>query len=417
MFKRIFGNRGDDQQKPEDVEPVQETRMAEREPVAQAEITPVEPETRTPVAQASAEPVTTAQVEQPRIQPLFRGADEIERTYHRAPQSEPERRLSLRRLFGGEEHTVEEIAREEQKTEQAVQKTRAGVFGRISEMFTVDEPITDDLWEELEELLIRADVGVDTTLDLIGRVRRRVEREDIRQTGRARAILKQDMVKLLQPETRAYIRQGGRPYTILVVGVNGAGKTTLIAKVANRYHNEWGQNVLLAAADTFRAAAVEQLQTWGERIGVPVHAEGQGADPASVAFVAVERAQARNVDTLIIDTAGRLQAKHNLMAELKKITMVVNRKIETAPHEVLLVVDATTGQNGVTQAKEFMKAADITHLALTKLDGTAKGGIAFAMVQEIKRPIRYIGTGEKVDDLALFDPEAFVDALFEENPA
>ncbi|MDQ5852762.1 MAG: signal recognition particle-docking protein FtsY, partial [Chloroflexota bacterium] len=315
----------------------------------------------------------------------------------------------------GEERPVEEIEREERKTEHAVQKTRAGFFGRISEMFQADEPITEELWEELEELMIMADVGLDTTVDVIERVRRRVERSDIRRAGEARAILKQELVKLLQPETRAYLRRATRPYIILVVGVNGGGKTTLISKLANRYKNEVGQRVLLAAADTFRAAAVEQLQTWGERVGVEVIAQGQGADPGAVAFDAIQAAHARDVDVVIIDTAGRLQSKYNLMQELQKIRNVIRKRVESAPHEVLLVVDATTGQNGVAQAKAFMEAADVTHLAITKLDGTAKGGIAFAMVQEIKRPIRYIGTGEKVDDLAVFDPEAFVDALFDEE--
>jgi fused signal recognition particle receptor len=281
-------------------------------------------------------------------------------------------------------------------------------------MFTAGEPITDDLWEELEELMIMADVGVDTTMDLIERVRRRAERENLRHVREVRTLLKTELVKLLQPETRAYIKRvTGRPYIILVVGVNGAGKTTLIAKLANRYKAEIGQSVLLAAADTFRAAAVEQLRTWAERIDVPVVAQGQGADPGAVAYDAVQASQARDIDVLIIDTAGRLQSKYNLMQELQKICNVVQKRVETAPHEVLLVIDATTGQNGVAQAEAFMKAADVTHLAITKLDGTAKGGIAFAMVQQIKRPIKYIGTGEKVDDLAIFDPEAFVDALFE----
>ena len=410
MFRRIFGTDRDNERKNADeTVPAEETSVEETQGGSQAAAPTVE--TAAQAETPAAEPAP------PRIEPLFSRVDEIERTYVRTPAVEPERRSGLRRFFGGEERTAEEIAREERKTEQAVQKTRAGFFGRVAEMFTVDEPITEDLWEELEELLIMADVGVDTTVDLIERVRRKVEREDIRRTGQARAILKQEMVKLLEVETRAYVKRSSRPHIILVVGVNGAGKTTLIAKIANRYRNEFGQNVLLAAADTFRAAAVEQLKTWAERVGVPVIAQGQGADPGAVAFDAVQAAHARNTDVLIIDTAGRLQAKYNLMQELQKICNVVRKRVESAPHEVLLVVDATTGQNGVLQAKAFMEAAEITHLALTKLDGTAKGGIAFAMVQQIKRPIRYIGTGEKLEDLALFDPVAFVDALFEEEAA
>jgi len=260
-----------------------------------------------------------------------------------------------------------------------------------------------------------ADVGVDTTVDLIERVQRKVTRENIQRASAARAILKQEMVKLLEPNTRAFSKRATKPYVILVIGVNGAGKTTLIAKVANRYKQEIGQTVLLAAADTFRAAAVEQLQTWAERVGVEVVAQGPGADPGAVAYDAVQRAYARDVDVLIIDTAGRLQSKFNLMQELQKIRNVVRKRMENGPHEVLLVIDATTGQNGVMQAKAFMEAAEVTHLAITKLDGTAKGGIAFAMVQQIQRPIKYIGTGEKVDDIAIFDPAAFVDALFDEE--
>ncbi len=403
MFRRLFGDRRENEP-PQVEEPVEETAVA---------TDTVAPE---PV-EADAQTAPVAEPETPRFAPLFGRTDELERTLHRMPEPEPERRLGLRRFFGGEERSADEIAREERKTEQAIQKTRAGFFGRISERLTVDEPITAELWEELEELLIMADVGVDTTVDLVERVRRKAEREEFRQAGQVRVILKQEMVKLLQVESRAYIRQYSRPYTILVVGVNGAGKTTLIAKVANRYHNEVGQSVMLAAADTFRAAAVEQLKTWAERVGVPVIAQNQGADPGAVAFDALQAAHARDSDVLIIDTAGRLQSKYNLMQELQKITNVVRKRDEFAPHEVLLVVDATTGQNGVAQAEAFMKAAEVTHLALTKLDGTAKGGIAFAMVQQIKRPIRYIGTGEKLEDLAIFDPQAFVDALFEETPA
>ena len=394
MFRRLFG--GD---------------RAEDRTQADA-ATEIQPASEAPVASA---PQPPAQAEAPAFQPLFRDADEIERRYRTGPAPEPEHASALRRWFGGEERTVEEIRREERKTGQAIQKTRTGFFGRINEMFQADEPVTEDLWEELEALMIQADVGVDTTVGVIERVRRRCERLAVRQAGQARAFLKQELVKLLQPETRAYLRHATRPYVMLVVGVNGAGKTTLIAKLANRYKHEVGQDVILAAADTFRAAAVEQLKTWADRVGVPVIAQGPGADPGAVAFDAVQAAYARDADVVIIDTAGRLQAKHNLMQELQKIRNVVRKRVETGPHEVLLVVDATTGQNGILQAKAFMEAADITHLAITKLDGTAKGGIAFAMVQEIKRPIKYIGTGEKLDDLAIFDAEAFVDALFDEE--
>jgi fused signal recognition particle receptor len=391
MFRRLFGG---DQPKPE-----------ERDEVApQTEDTPPE----SPAAEAK--PAR-----------LFRNLDAIDTEAQRLEaerRAEEERRRSsgLRRLFAGEERDEQEIRREVQKTTAAVQKTRnVGMFGRISELFQADEPVTAEMWEELEELLIASDVGVDTTLQVIERVQRKVERNNVRRASEARSILKQELVKLLDVDVPQYSERSTKPYVILVIGVNGAGKTTLIAKIANRYRQEMGKNVLLAAADTFRAAAVEQLQTWAERVGVPVITQGQGADPGAVAFDAVQATYARQSDILIIDTAGRLQSKYNLMQELSKIKNVVRKKVEWAPHEVLLVIDATTGQNGISQAKAFMEAADVTHLALTKLDSSAKGGVAFAMVQEIERPIKYIGTGEKVDDIAVFDPQAFVDALFEEE--
>lgn len=333
----------------------------------------------------------------------------------RAAQPEPVRRASgLRRFFGGEERPVEEADRDTQKTQQAIEKTRSGLFGRIGEIFRTDEPITEEMWDELEEVMIMGDVGIDTAEILIHRVRRKVAQDHLTQARQARAVLKRELVRLLEADPPAYSERTTRPYIILVVGVNGAGKTTLIAKMSKRYKAEMYKDVLLAAGDTFRAAAVEQLATWAERVGVPVITQGQGADPGAVAFDAMQATYARNSDILIIDTAGRLQSKYNLMQELQKIRNILRKRVETAPHEVLLVVDATTGQNGLNQAKAFAEAAGVTHLALTKLDGTAKGGIAFAMVQEIKRPIKYIGTGEKLDDLAIFDPQAFVDALFEE---
>lgn len=319
----------------------------------------------------------------------------------------------FRRLFGGQERAADEIEREVVKTAAAVQKTRnTGMFGRISELFRGDEPVTPELWEQLEELMIASDVGVDTTLELIERVQTKVQRNNVRRASEARALLKQEMVKLLTVDTPQYSERSTVPYVVLVVGVNGAGKTTLIAKIANRYKTEMNKRVLLGAADTFRAAAVEQLETWAERIGVPVISQGQGADPGAVAFDAVQATYARNADVLIIDTAGRLQSKYNLMQELQKIRNIVSKRVQWAPHEVLLVIDATTGQNGISQARAFMESAEVTHLALTKLDSSAKGGVAFAMVKEIERPIKYIGTGEKLDDIAIFDPQAFVDALF-----
>lgn len=320
----------------------------------------------------------------------------------------------FKRLFGrGEDapRSEEEAKQEEEKVEQSLEKSRQGLFGRISQLFASGEPITDELWDELEELLIQGDVGVETTLYLVDRTKDRCNRNNIKQAAEAREMLKAEMVSIFQ-EYAGQSTVTARPYVILVVGVNGAGKTTLIAKLAHRYRTRYGKNVMLAAGDTFRAAASEQLEIWAERAGVPIISRGQGADAGAVVYDAVEAAMQRNVDVLIVDTAGRLHAKFNLMKELEKLRNIIRRRMPDAPHEIILVIDATTGQNGVLQAKAFRDAADVTDVAVTKLDGTSKGGIAMAIAQDIARPIRYIGTGEKMDDLALFDAESFVDALF-----
>lgn len=322
----------------------------------------------------------------------------------------------FRRLFGrGQDapRSEEEARAEEQQVEQSLAKSRQGMFGRITRMFATDEPITDALWDELEEALIQGDVGIETTLYLVNRTKDRVNRNNIKKAREAREMLKAEMVSVFQ-EHADREPVVARPFVILVVGVNGSGKTTLIAKLAHRY-KRFGKSVILAAADTFRAAATEQLETWAERAGVPIISRGQGADAGAVVYDAVNAAIERNVDTLIIDTAGRLHAKFNLMRELEKLRNVIRRRIPDGPHEVLLVIDATTGQNGVLQAKAFLEAVDVTGVVVTKMDGTAKGGIAFAISQDIERPIRYLGTGEKLGDLALFDAESFVDALFAEK--
>jgi fused signal recognition particle receptor len=307
----------------------------------------------------------------------------------------------FRRLFGrGQDapRTEEEAQQEEQKIDQATEKARQGFFGQISSLFAVDDPITEDFWDDLEALLVQADVGVETTQYLVNRTKDRCNRNGVKRIREAKSMLKAEMVRTFQ-EFAGQRQAVARPYVLLVVGVNGAGKTTLIAKLSHRL-------------DTFRAAATEQLETWAERAGVPVITRGQGADPGAVVYDAVDAALEQNVDVLIVDTAGRLHAKANLMRELEKLRNIIRRRIPDAPHEVLLVIDATTGQNGVLQAKSFMQAVDVTDVAVTKLDGTAKGGIAFAIAQDIERPIRYIGTGEKLGDLAMFDAQAFVDALF-----
>lgn len=321
----------------------------------------------------------------------------------------------FKRMFGrGQDapRTEDEARAEEQKIDQATARARQGFFGQIAGLFATNDPITDDLWDDLEALLIQADVGVETTMYLVNRTKDRCVRNGVKQSREARSMLQAEMVRVLQ-EQAGRAPATARPYIILVVGVNGAGKTTLIAKLAHRLKQQYGKNVLLAAGDTFRAAATEQLETWAGRVGVPVITRGQGADPGAVVYDAVEAAQAQDVDVLIVDTAGRLHAKTNLMQELNKLRNIIRRRFPDAPHEVLLVIDATTGQNGVLQAKSFMQAVDVTDVAVTKLDGTAKGGIAFAIAQDIERPIRYIGTGEKMTDLALFDAQTFVDSLFD----
>lgn len=318
------------------------------------------------------------------------------------------------RLFGrGQDapRTEEEAQQEEQKIDQATEKSRRGFFGQIANLFATDDPITDELWDDLEALLIQADVGVETTQYLVNRTKDRCIRYGVKRAAEARDMLKAEMVRTFQ-EYAAPRQVTTRPYVLLVVGVNGVGKTTLIAKLARRLKTQFGKRVLLAAADTFRAAATEQLETWAERAEVPVVTRGQGADPGAVVYDAVERALAEDFDVLIIDTAGRLHSKSNLMRELEKLRNIIRRRVPDAPHETLLVIDATTGQNGVLQAKAFMQAVEVTDVAITKLDGTAKGGIAFAIAQDIERPIRYIGTGEKITDLAMFDAQAFVDSLF-----
>ena len=289
-------------------------------------------------------------------------------------------------------------------------KTRQ-LFGQINTAFDEADDITDALWDELEETLITADVGVQTTESLMDTLRERVHAEGLKRGSELRDALKEELEILLgDPEPLVF--SDTSPISVyLVVGVNGVGKTTSIAKLANLLKKQ-KHRVLLAAGDTFRAAATEQLRTWGERIGVQVVAHQHGADPAAVVYDAMQAAQARGADVLIVDTAGRLHTKYNLMEELKKIVRVLQKYDPEAPHEVLLIVDATTGQNGFIQAKQFVKDAGVSGVILTKLDGTARGGIAFAIAAELGLPIKYVGTGERVNDIAPFDAQEFVDALF-----
>jgi fused signal recognition particle receptor len=297
--------------------------------------------------------------------------------------------------------------------EQGLAKTRRGVFSEISRLFD-RETIDEDLYEDLEMLLIQADVGWDVTQQLIESMRRKVAEGRIIDPSYAREILRWDMVEILEEATRhrqVKILQRGVPYVIMVVGVNGVGKTTSIAKLS-AYHQGFGRSVMMAAGDTFRAAAIDQLKIWGERLDVPVVAHDQGADPGAVVFDAMQAAHARNRDVLIVDTAGRLHTKFNLMEELKKLRKIMQKHVEEAPQEVLMVIDATTGQNGLLQAQKFAESVEITDIMIAKLDSTAKGGIAFSVTRELGVPISYIGTGEKATDMAEFHPEAYVDALF-----
>jgi len=287
------------------------------------------------------------------------------------------------------------------------------LFGRVNAALEADEPISDDLWDELEETLITSDVGVQTTDKLLALLRERVAAEGLTRGSQLRAALKEEL-EILLGDAEPLVMSETSPISVyLVVGVNGVGKTTSIAKLANQLKRQ-KHRVMLAAGDTFRAAATEQIRTWGERIGVPVISHQHGADPGAVVFDAMQAAQARGADVLIVDTAGRLHTKFNLMAELKKIMGVLQKYDPEAPHEVLLVMDATTGQNGFAQAKQFVQDSGVSGVILAKLDGTSKGGIVFAVASELGLPVKFIGTGEKVNDLAPFDPDQFVDALFEE---
>ncbi len=295
-----------------------------------------------------------------------------------------------------------------------LQRSRETWFGQVKSLFdrkTIDE----NVWTELEEILIAADVGVNTTEKLITKVKQRVKEEQLKDSNAVRTALKEEMVKIVNIPASPIVAQNS-PKVILVVGVNGGGKTTSIGKLAN-CSKVAGRSIILVAADTFRAAAIDQLKKWGERVGVEVIAHQPGADPGAVVYDAIQAAKNRQVQEVIIDTAGRLHTKFNLMEELKKVKRVVTKLEPTAPHEVLLVIDATTGQNGLTQAKYFAEAVGVTGIILAKLDGTAKGGIVLAICDELKIPVKYIGVGEKAEDLATFNAVDFIEALFssEEN--
>lgn len=311
---------------------------------------------------------------------------------------------------------VDDVAEEEERTQEAVERTKRVWFRRVAGIFDRTN-IGDDLWDELEEILLGADTGLATTERILDTTRSRIHSEGIREPAQAREILKQELVAILEDvDVKGQLWDTDRdlsrkPAVILVIGVNGVGKTTSIAKLAAAFKRD-GERVLIAAGDTFRAAAIEQLKLWGERIDVEVVASQPGADPAAIVYDTIAAAQGRGADVVVVDTAGRLHTKFNLMEELAKIRRTAGKLDPEAPHEVLLVLDATTGQNGLTQAKTFAQAVGVTSIFLTKLDGTAKGGIVFSICDQLHIPVRFIGTGERAADVALFDPVEFVDALF-----
>ncbi len=301
------------------------------------------------------------------------------------------------------------------QVKQALTKTRESFRTKLVNLILLDQEITEDFWTGLEELLVGADLGGETTMELVDNLRARVDKERTTNPQRAEALLKEELIKILQgasPQAASLDLDAHKPFVILLAGVNGSGKTTSIGKMARLFKSQ-KKKVVLAAADTFRAAAIDQLKIWSDRAGVEVVAHQPGADPGAVAYDAWQSARARNADVLIVDTAGRLQSKVNLMKELEKISRVLQKNDPTAPHETLLVLDAVTGQNGLSQAREFKKSVPLTGLILAKLDGTAKGGVVFAIAKEMNLPIKFIGTGEKIDDFSAFDAQEFVDDLFE----
>jgi len=293
-----------------------------------------------------------------------------------------------------------------------IQKTRSGLMEKLEDAVSGRKEIDADVLEEVEYALITADIGANTTAEILERIRQRVERHQLGDSAEIKTLISEHLLEILEATERPLPHVAHPPAVIFVVGVNGAGKTTSIGKLTRRLQSE-GRSVLLCAADTFRAAAIEQLEVWAQRTGAEIIKQQTGADPSAVAFDAVQAAKARKVDYVIIDTAGRLHTKTNLMAELEKMRRTVSRVIPDAPHEVLLVIEATTGQNGLEQARKFTETSAVTGIILTKLDGTAKGGVVVAISRELNLPIRYVGVGEQLDDLLPFDPGQFVASLFD----
>ncbi len=308
---------------------------------------------------------------------------------------------------------------EKESLDKGLEKTKEGFFSKLSRAFVGKSKVDDEVLDELEEILISSDVGVETTVKIIHRIEERVARDKFITTNELDKLLREEIAALLSENKsedlhNAFQKSSIKPYVIMVVGVNGVGKTTTIGKLASQFHKA-GNKVILGAGDTFRAAAVDQLKLWGQRVGIPVIDHGMNTDPASVAYDAVKQAVEQEADVVIIDTAGRLHNKVNLMNELSKIKRVMQKFLPEAPHEVLLVLDGSTGQNAFIQAQEFTKATDVTALAITKLDGTAKGGVVIGISDQFKIPVKYIGVGEKIEDLQVFNKKEFVDSLFKRH--
>ena len=306
--------------------------------------------------------------------------------------------------------------KEKESLDEGLQKTKTGFFEKITKAIAGKSTVDEEVLDDLEDALVSADVGIDTTIEIIKRIEDRVARDKYVSTSELNKLLQNEIENILTDTPEDFYKEfdlpeDKKPYVLLVVGVNGVGKTTTIGKLAHNYKKA-GKEVLLGAADTFRAAAVDQLTIWSERVGVPIVKQPMGSDPAAVAFDAVQSGVAKKADIVIIDTAGRLHNKAHLMEELSKIKRVIQKVIPEAPHEVLLVLDGSTGQNALEQAKHFTAATDVTSIAITKLDGTAKGGVVLAIANQFKIPVKYIGVGEKMGDLLIFDKHEFVDSLF-----
>lgn len=319
--------------------------------------------------------------------------------------------MALFGLFGKKKEPAQE-ASEKQALDSGLERSREGLFSKLARAVAGKSSVDDEVLDQLEEVLVSSDVGVETTLRIIARIQERVKRDKYVGTSELNAMLRAEIAELMHDPVP--VDPAIKPYVIMVVGVNGVGKTTTIGKLAHAFKKE-GKHVVLGAADTFRAAAVDQLRIWSERVGVSLVQQGMNADPAAVAFDTVQHAKANGADVVIIDTAGRLHNKIGLMNELTKVRNVMRKVIPDAPHEVLLVLDASTGQNAIEQAKQFTKATDVTALALTKLDGTAKGGVAIGISEQFSIPIKYLGVGEGIDHLQVFDKRTFVDSLFKEK--